>query len=148
MSTRDLLHHVDRDPRVRRAFRRQVWLEIYFPFGLAIVAATAAITINWGGLVASSSSLASVFLAILLLPFLFLLAPLIVLVLAAVVGVQLGIERLPGPAAKAQAGAALIAGGARRTSGVVAAPWAAASAGQAAVSAVWRWMKSGWDADF
>ena len=133
---------------MRRAFRRQVWLEIYLPFGLAIVVAAAAITVNWGGLVAGSSSMASVFLAILLLPFFFLIAPLIVLVLAAVYGVQLGIERIPGPAAKAQAGVALIASGARRTSGVVAAPLAAASAGQAAVSAVWRWMKSGWDADF
>jgi hypothetical protein len=143
-----LLHHVDRDPRVRRAFRRQVWLEIYLPLTLALVVAAAAITVNWGGFVASSSSLASVFLAIFLLPFLFLLAPLIVLVLAAVYGVQLGIERLPAPAAKAQAGVALIASGARRASGVVAAPMAAASAGQAAVSALWRWMKSGGDSDF
>lgn len=125
-----------------------MWLEIYLPFALPIVVAVAVITLNWGGLVAGSSAMASLFLGILLLPFLLLLAPVIVLVLAAVYGVQLGIERIPGPAAKAQAGAALIAGGARRTSGVVAAPLAAASAAQAAISALWRWMKSGWDAEY
>jgi hypothetical protein len=103
----------------------------------------AALALTWGELVVASSSLADIMIAMLLLPFLIVLLPLIALVAAAVYGIGLGIQWIPGPATKVQARAAIIAGEARRLSRAVARPVAAAEGLRAGWAALLRWTRMG-----
>lgn len=132
------LRRVEQDPRVRRAYRRQVWLEIYLPLALAAAAGVAGLVVNWSGVLARASSLADIMLAGLLIPFVLLILPLIAIVLAGVYAVGLGIRSIPVPASKVQARLEIIAHEARRASSMAALPLVSLAGARAAAAAAWR----------
>ncbi len=148
MKTLEPLRRVEQDPRVRRAYRRQVWLEIYLPLALAVGAAVAGLAMNWSGVVAGASSLADILLAGLLFPFLIVLLPLIAIVLASVYAVGLGIKAIPAPASKVQARVELIAQEARQASSLAALPLVSLAGARAAAAAAWRRLTARWTEPF
>jgi len=148
MNALESLRRVEQDPRVRQAYRRQVWLEIYIPLALAIAAGAAGLVVNWSGVVAGASSLADIMLAGLLIPFLLALLPLIAVVLAAVYVVGLGIRGIPAPASKVQARLAMIAHEARRASSLAARPVVSLAGARAAAAAAWRRLTARWTEPF
>lgn len=144
MNTLEPLRRVEQDPRVRTAYRRQVWLEIYLPLALAVGAGVAGMAVNWSGVVAGASSLADVMLVAMLFPFLLLILPLIAIVLVGVYAVGLGIRRIPAPASKVQARLELIAHEARQASTLAALPVVALAGARAAADAAWRKLTARW----
>jgi hypothetical protein len=148
MNTLESLRRVEQDPRVRQAYRRQVWLEIYLPLALAVAAGAAGLVVNWSGIVAGASSLADIMLAGLLIPFLLVLLPLIAIVLAGVYAVGLGIRSIPAPASKVQARLEMIAHEARGASTLAARPLVSLAGAQAAAAAAWRKLTARWTEPF
>lgn len=148
MDTLEPFRRAEQDPRVRRAYRRQVWLEIYLPLGLAAGLALGGLVLNWSGLVAGASSLADVLLAGLLLPFLILLLPLIAIVVGGAYLIGLGIRHLPAPASKVQAQLEMISHEARQVSSLAALPVVSLAGARSAVAAAWRRLTARWTEPF
>jgi hypothetical protein len=110
------------NPATRAAYRRQVWLEIYLPFAVGLVALVAVAVLLWRG-GAGASPWADASLIMLLLPLLALSVLPIMLLAAAVYGLGVLIDRLPGPAHQAQAAVAQVARSTKRAAGASVRPF-------------------------
>jgi hypothetical protein len=111
-----------RNPTTRASFRRQVWLQIYLPFGLGVAALGVAATLLWGGALGDVSAWADASLLLLILPV--LVVSLIPMALAAVLiyAVSYVIGWLPGPAYEAQQAVIRVRSAADRAMHVVSRP--------------------------
>jgi hypothetical protein len=91
-------HQQLRDEEVRSAFRRQVGLQVYLPFGLFTAALIAVVSLLWVNSVGDTSTWADVALILVLIPtmILGLILLALLLALAVLIGKLIGI--IPEPA--------------------------------------------------
>ena len=91
-----------RNPATQKAFRRQVWLQVYLPFALGFLLLALIAFLLWGSNMAGASAWADASLILLLLPVIVLSVIPIVLLAALVYGVTYLTRQIPVPAHQAQ----------------------------------------------
>jgi hypothetical protein len=135
------------DPRVRSAYRRQVWTQVFLPLALGIAIVVGALALNWTGITGAPDGLADATIALLLLP----LLALGLLVLGLLVGliwlIGWGMGKVPRPAAEVQMRLDQAARQARRASDLAASPLTTLQGLGAGAAALWKWFTSGSAAD-
>jgi small-conductance mechanosensitive channel len=126
------------NPVTRSAFRRQVWLEIYLPLALGLVAVVGAAWSLWRSGMAAPSAWADASTILLILPVLAVsLIPLLILI-ALSVGIILLVRRLPEATQRLQSIIYRVQWSVRRGADVAVKPWlmgeSAGSAGRTGIA--------------